>query len=131
MSTSSLAPRASKPDYSPISLLNTDAARLYTHIHPAIVLSIYFLSFKRIVADPVSALAALLLPLAVSQVAYVIICLPPTGSADLVGKSKSSGAGKGKKSKGRSEVTLAQKIAVRILAEGWYLGCRNTADNTK
>lgn len=116
MSTSSSAAKATKPEYAPISLLNTDTARLYTHIHPVIVLSIYFLSFKRIVADPVSALAALLLPLAVSQVAYVILCLPPTGSADLVGKSKSSvGVGKGKKSKARSDVTLAQKIAVCTL----------------
>jgi phosphatidylinositol glycan class F len=73
---------------SPIEPLKNDAARIYTHIHPVVVLSLYAYQFPAIVADPVSALLALLAPLAVLQIAYVAVCLPPTGETPKVRKSK-------------------------------------------
>ncbi|KAH3912931.1 hypothetical protein HBI56_090030 [Parastagonospora nodorum] len=78
-----------KPSTSaPISPLPTDIARLYTYAHPAIILSLYAFQFKSIVADPVPALLNILAPLAVLQVAYVAICLPPTGETPKVKKVK-------------------------------------------
>ncbi|KAF1357403.1 hypothetical protein EJ07DRAFT_167588 [Lizonia empirigonia] len=62
----------------PIELLNTDAAHIYTHIHPILVLSLYAYIFNDLVADPVPTLLSTLLPLAVLQVAFVAVCLPPT-----------------------------------------------------
>lgn len=72
----------------PISPLNTDFARLYTHIHPVVILSLYAYKFPAIVADPVPALLSILAPLAVLQIAYVATCLPPTGETPKVKKSK-------------------------------------------
>jgi phosphatidylinositol glycan class F len=112
MSAHSTSQRPLKPQYSPVHLLDTDISRLYTHIHPIIVLSIYFLSFKLIVADPISALSSLLLPLAALQVAYVVICLPPTGSHNVPGHSK-SGAEK-KSVKAKAKVTLGMRVIVRL-----------------
>ncbi|KAF2825748.1 hypothetical protein CC86DRAFT_324342 [Ophiobolus disseminans] len=85
------ASATSKPKPStaaPIEPLKNDAARLYTHIHPVIVLSMYAYKFNAIVADPVPALLAILAPLAVLQVAYVAVCLPPTGETPKVRKIK-------------------------------------------
>lgn len=62
----------------PIEPLNTDLARIYTHIHPVIVLSLYAYKFNDLVADPAPVLLGTLLPLAVLQIAYVAACLPPT-----------------------------------------------------
>lgn len=65
----------------PIELLPTDLARLFTNVHPAILLSAYYLRFPALVADPVPTLLTSLLPLAVIQASYAIICLPVTGSS--------------------------------------------------
>ncbi|EON69707.1 hypothetical protein W97_08967 [Coniosporium apollinis CBS 100218] len=65
---------------SPVELLNTESARWCTRLHPGLVLAVYAIQFKAIVADPVSALLRGLLPLCIVQTAYVAICLPPTGA---------------------------------------------------
>lgn len=85
------ASASSKPKPSaaaPIEPLKNDAAQIYTHVHPVVVLSLYVFSFKSIVADPVPALLNILAPLAVLQIAYVAICLPPTGETPKVKKTK-------------------------------------------
>jgi phosphatidylinositol glycan class F len=85
------ASATSKPKPSiapPIEPLKNDVARLYTHVHPVLVLSMYAYKFKDIVADPVPALLGILAPLAVLQIAYLTICLPPTGETPKVKKSK-------------------------------------------
>jgi phosphatidylinositol glycan class F len=69
-----------KPSTSaPISPLKTDIAAIYTYAHPALILALYAYQFPAIVADPVPALLNILAPLAVLQIAYVAVCLPPTG----------------------------------------------------
>jgi phosphatidylinositol glycan class F len=85
------ASATSKPTPStaaPIESLQNDAARLYTHVHPVVILSLYAYKFQAIVADPVPALLGILAPLAVLQIAYVAVCLPPTGETPKVKKSK-------------------------------------------
>ncbi|KAH7083807.1 glycosylphosphatidylinositol anchor biosynthesis protein 11 [Paraphoma chrysanthemicola] len=72
----------------PISPLPNDIARTYTHIHPLIILSLYVYKFPSIVADPVPALTSILAPLAVLQIAFVALCLPPTGETPKVRKVK-------------------------------------------
>lgn len=72
----------------PIEPLKNDTAHIYTHLHPIVVLSIYAYKFQDIVADPVPALLSIVAPLAVLQIAYVAICLPPTGETPKVRKSK-------------------------------------------
>lgn len=72
----------------PIEPLNNDIARIYTQVHPLVILSLYAYSFNSIVADPVPALLSILAPLAVLQIAYVAVCLPPTGETPKVKKVK-------------------------------------------
>jgi phosphatidylinositol glycan class F len=73
----------------PVEPLANDVARLYTHLHPVLVLSLYAFKFRDIVADPVPALLSTLLPLGVLQIAYVAVCLPPTGGTSQLKKQKS------------------------------------------
>lgn len=93
-------PRAPAP---PTDVLPTDTAQLYTHVHPILVLSLYALQFPSIVADPVPALATALVPLAILQIVYVAICLPPTGgtATPVVDKKKVGGVGGGSGEKGK------------------------------
>lgn len=90
-------------------VLDNDVARYYTHLHPVLVLSLYYLRFSHIVADPVGALGTLLIPLSVLQVSYAVLCLPPTGSVVQAphkpGQRKRSG-------NVRHDGTLSQKIVV-------------------
>lgn len=101
-STTTLDPSATAPPKAPaapIEPLNTDAARIYTHIHPILVLSLYAYKFRDLVADPVPALLVTLVPLAVLQIAYVAICLPPTGGTPQIRKQKPGEKKKGVPSK--------------------------------
>lgn len=99
----------------PVELLSNDTARLYTHLHPVLVLSLYAFQFQSIVADPVPALIRTLIPLSVLQVAYVAICLPPTGgtaSTPIVNDKRKPGEKK-KVEKGKLEKEVGGKIIVR------------------
>ena len=81
-------PILAKPSF-PIELLQTDLARLFTNAHPAILLAAFTLRFPSFVSDPVSTLLSSLLPLAIIQASYAVICLPATGTATkLVKKPK-------------------------------------------
>jgi phosphatidylinositol glycan class F len=97
----------------PISPLKNDIARTYTHLHPLIILSLYAYKFRAIVADPVPALLSILAPLAVLQVAYVAVCLPPTGETPKVRKSKIGE--KKKHAPGVIEAGVNGTIVVRLL----------------
>lgn len=88
---------APKAPATPIEPLNTDAARIYTHIHPILVLSLYAFKFNDLVADPVPALLSTLLPLAVLQIAYVAVCLPPTSGTSTPAQIKKQKLGDKKK----------------------------------
>lgn len=102
----------------PIENLDNDLARIFAHIHPILLLSVYLRNFSQLVQDPVSVLAVGLLPLAVVQVGWCVICLPPAGSTGK-GKGKKKvgvGAFKGTDAKGKraDDVGLLEKIVVRL-----------------
>lgn len=112
------ASATSKPKPSPaapIEPLKNDVARVYTHLHPAVILSLYALKFRAIVADPVPALLSILAPLAVLQIAYVAVCLPPTGETPKVKKSKPGE--KKRHSPGKLESGLNGTIVVRLTSD--------------
>lgn len=89
-STQAPAPKPSAP---PVNILPSQAARIYSIAHPAILLSLFSVRFPKLVADPVDALLGDLPLLATLQVAYVMVCLPPAGSSVSVSVSSGSGAG--------------------------------------
>ena len=80
MTTLEVSPRRKHtPVSKPIPLLPTDAARLYTHIHPTLVLAYYYVRFPALVVDPIPTLLRDLIPLTIFQCAYSATCLPPNG----------------------------------------------------
>ncbi|KAL6709155.1 Glycosylphosphatidylinositol (GPI) anchor assembly protein [Coniothyrium glycines] len=108
---------ASKPQPStapPIEPLANDSARLYTHIHPILVLSVFAFKFRDLVADPVPALLTTLAPLAVLQTAFVAVCLPPTGGTPSIRRSKPGE--KKTKVAGKLESGLNSKIVPAFLS---------------
>lgn len=94
----------------PVETLRNDTARLYTHIHPILILSIFALKFPALVADPVPTLLTTLAPLAVLQTAFVAVCLPPTGGTPSIRKQK-PGERKGRLP-GKLEQGLNSKVVV-------------------
>ena len=78
----------------PIELLPTDLARLFTLAHPAILLAAYTIRFPSLVSDPVPTLLSSLLPLAIIQASYAVICLPATGTTVKLIKKPKPGAKK-------------------------------------
>ncbi|KAF2665258.1 hypothetical protein BT63DRAFT_429180 [Microthyrium microscopicum] len=103
-----------KVDIRPVSSLDSDASRLYTHIHPLLLLSTYLLQFKEIVADPESALASMLIPLVVLQLLYNVVCLPPVGSPTAK-PSTTKSIGK-KKPGGPVGAPISKRITTSLLA---------------
>jgi len=92
----------------PVEILNNDAARFYTHLHPVLVLSLYAYGFQSVVADPVPALTSSLIPLSILQIAYVAICLPP------IGGSGSAAAQADKRKPGEKKKTAPGKLETRV-----------------
>ncbi|OJD29726.1 gpi biosynthesis protein family pig-f [Diplodia corticola] len=107
-------PASSSPASSskPIETLNTDIARIYTHIHPFLVVSVFAIQFGGIVADPVTSLFNALIPLSVLQVVYAILCLPAAGSSS----SKSSGGARRKGAGGKAEADNRSKVSTAVLS---------------
>jgi phosphatidylinositol glycan class F len=116
--TSQTKPR---PPANPIDILNNDTSKLYTHLHPILVLSLYAYRFQAIVANPVPALTSTLVPLSILQIAYVAICLPPTGSSgsSTLQQEKRKPGEKKKSAPGKVEVGINVKIIVRTASITW------------
>ncbi|KAI9664893.1 MAG: Glycosylphosphatidylinositol (GPI) anchor assembly protein [Bathelium mastoideum] len=98
----------------PIEIRATDAARLYTHVHPALLLAGYFVQFRSIVADPVVALTSGLLPLSLLQISYLITCLPVAGTGSATPSSKSSP--RKKTASGKDALTLGDRIVPAVIS---------------
>jgi phosphatidylinositol glycan class F len=93
----------------PITLLDSDLASVFTHVHPLLVLSLYALQFKAVVADPVATLSSMLLQLSAIQVLYSVTCLPAVGTT-VAPKSSAQKAMGGMKKK--SDVAFGKRISV-------------------
>lgn len=98
----------SKSKSFPTEFLSSDMARIITHIQPAILLSAYYFRFNALVADPVHTLLHSLLPVALLQVVYAVVCLPAAGS-NMAKKLKP-----GEKRKGLEGGEYNHKIFVRL-----------------
>jgi phosphatidylinositol glycan class F len=82
------AAAAVKPSL-PIELLPTDVAKIVSQAHPALLLAAYYFRFPALVAEPVPTLLQSILPVALIQTVYAVLCLPAVGSGTkLVKKAK-------------------------------------------
>lgn len=105
------------PTSQPINTLPTDVARLYTTIHPLLLLSLYYFAFPSLVSDPVLTLQNAVLPLSVLQLAYVVTCLPTSGSSPDIPPIPSKAAKSGQRkrpSPAKQNVGLGGKVVVSI-----------------
>ena len=91
----------------PIEVLPTELARILTNVHPVLLLSAYYLRFPALVADPIIALLQSLPILAMSQIAYATVCLPPTGSGTSSKPNKKSRQGIKKADTSRSKAIVS------------------------
>lgn len=90
--TTEAKPRTLIPISQPISVLPTDIARLYTHLHPIVILTVYYFCFPYLVADPVSVLSKALAPLAHLQITYCVVCLPQSSGSSTPPPTSSKGS---------------------------------------
>jgi phosphatidylinositol glycan class F len=111
------------PLAAPIEVLDTDSARLYTHIHPILVLSLYAISFPAIVANPISGLTYSLPWLLVLQVVYTAICLPPMEGGTASAEKKRPREKKRKPA--TSALSVGPKALVSLRKYIYFLKARN------
>lgn len=78
--TTTQAAPTPKPSAPAISFLPSQPARIYSFVHPLLLLGLLALRFNSLVSDPVTELLNDLPLLALLQVGYVMTCLPPAGS---------------------------------------------------
>jgi phosphatidylinositol glycan class F len=78
-SSSSQAP-AEKPSAPPVNILPSQLAQGYSYVHPVLLLALCAFRFDALVADPVQELLRDLPWLALLQMFYVMLCLPPARS---------------------------------------------------
>jgi GPI ethanolamine phosphate transferase 2/3 subunit F len=108
----------------PVATLDSYSAQVYAHLHPILVLSIFYQQFGALVADPESTLITLLGPLALLQFIYCIACLPPVGSSTEGNHEK---AGPTRKKSGRvvKSVDTSVKHSTKVsVSEGIVLTAR-------
>ena len=70
-----------KPSAPPVNILPSLIARIYSTAHPALLLALGATRFEALVAHPTKELLSTLPWLTLIQLFYVIVCLPPAGSA--------------------------------------------------
>lgn len=63
-----------------VGTIPTPEAQTLRHAHPAILLALFALRFRALVADPVSTMQTSLPVVVALQAAYTIVCLPAAGS---------------------------------------------------
>ena len=67
------------PPAKPIDVLQNQYALLYANLHPILLLSVLFFSFRTLVEDPVNTLLGLAPTIAIIQAVYCVLSLPPKG----------------------------------------------------
>ena len=114
LSTQAPTPKPSAP---PVNIFPSPAARLYSYVHPVLLVTVYVASFPSLVADPITKLLNDLPLLSVLQIAYVMVCLPPAGAVSSSSSQSrladGDGGGDSEKSPKKSPASPAPGLAVR------------------
>ncbi|KAJ5654717.1 Glycosylphosphatidylinositol anchor biosynthesis protein 11 [Penicillium lividum] len=84
-------PPVEKPSAPPVNTLPSKVAHAYSYAHPTLILALCAARFQALVADPIKELLTDLPWLALLQLLYVILCLPPAGSTTAADSSASDG----------------------------------------
>ena len=104
----------------PIRVLGAPHAQAARHVHTALLLSLFSLRFKALVADPVSTMCGSLPVLAALQATYAILCLPAAGSQSTKPARKPR---PGEKKKPGSETSGPNIMVVRAILYPSFHAC--------
>lgn len=72
----------------PIEGLDEPLAKIYTHIHPLLILGVFYFQFNSLVEDPLDTLPKTAAAVAALQVLYICLCIPGSNHASLHPKGK-------------------------------------------
>ncbi|KAL1303834.1 hypothetical protein AAFC00_000291 [Neodothiora populina] len=67
----------------PIEGLDEPLAQIYTHIHPLVILGVFYFQFDSLVKKPLESLPRTAIAVALLQVLYVCLCIPGSNYASL------------------------------------------------
>lgn len=70
----------------PVECLDDPIAKVYTHIHPLVILGVFYFQFESLVESPVETLPKTALVIAALQVLYLCLCIPGSNHASLHAK---------------------------------------------
>ena len=105
------ATEPSETSIQPVSILSAPIAQTIRHVHPVVLVAVFSLGFKALVADPVTTMGTSIPVIAVIQTAYSVSCLPPVGGTVAPKKLRP-----GEKKKPSTEATSSSKVVVSLLA---------------
>lgn len=99
-----------------IPTLPSSLAQAIRHVHPIILLSLFYLRFGALVRDPVPTLLNSLPAVAALQVAYTVICLPAAGSSAAVQPAKKFRPGEKRKPVADGKAPNITSVCSHLLA---------------
>ncbi|GAB7350348.1 hypothetical protein MBLNU459_g0978t2 [Dothideomycetes sp. NU459] len=114
-----MAAPASKSVKAPSSSLPIEAfddafARIYTHVHPMLLLGVFYMQFTSLVRDPIEALPRIALAVAGLQTVYICVCLPSSNHSQLPPRAKHGQ--KKKTATGPGDTGIGAKLVPAILS---------------
>lgn len=99
-----------------IPTLPSPLAQAIRHVHPVLLLSLFYLGFGALVRDPVPTLLNSIPAVAALQVAYAVICLPAAGSSAAVQPAKKLRPGEKRKPVADANAPNITSVCSRSLA---------------
>lgn len=84
----------------PIEIFDDEFSQIYSHVHPILLLGVFYFQFQSLVQDPIEALPRIALAVAGLQAAWICLCLPSSNYSQLPprakhGQKKKAGLGPG------------------------------------
>ncbi|KAI0438853.1 GPI biosynthesis protein family Pig-F-domain-containing protein [Xylaria telfairii] len=73
-------PKETEAPMEAVRTISSPEAQALRHAHPAVLLALFMIRFRALVADPVSTMQSSLPVVLILQAAYTIVCLPAAGS---------------------------------------------------
>ena len=89
MAATETKPKATKSH--PIESWDDGLSPIYTHLHPFLLLGLFYYQFPSLVEKPVDTLPQLAMGVAALQLVYLCICIPGSNHATLASRGKKKG----------------------------------------
>lgn len=72
----------------PVEPLDDGLAKIYGHLHPLVILGVFYFQFNSLVEEPLETLPKTAIAIAALQVLYICLCIPGSNHASLHPKTK-------------------------------------------